>query len=151
MLTEKEQQKRYAERILRSYAPRGESAADRLRRLDRKVHLPARAFAWTFGVVAALVLGVGMCLAMGVIGDLFAWGIVIGCVGIAMACVNYPIYRTILRSRKKSTGSRSRRSAAASLRNKAGRPTAFSGALDRSFGGARPLFRGAPDRSFGGA
>ena len=104
MLTEKEEQKRYAERILCSYAPRGESAADRLRGLDRKVHMPARAFAWTFGVVAALVLGVGMCLAMGVIGDLFAWGIVIGCVGIAMACVNYPIYRTILRSRKKKYG-----------------------------------------------
>lgn len=136
MLTEKEEQKRYAERILRSYAPRGESAADRLRGLDRKVHMPARAFAWTFGVVAALVLGVGMCLAMGVIGDLFAWGIVIGCVGIVMACV---ITRSTVRScvrAKKSTGSRSRRS----QRHSCGirrRPARFGqGQPDRSFGGA---------------
>lgn len=105
MITEREAQKQYAERILRSYAPREESGAEKLRRLDRKVRRPALAFAWAFGVIAALVLGVGMCLAMEVIGGPFALGIAVGCVGIAMACANYPIYRAILRSRKKKYAS----------------------------------------------
>ena len=52
-------------------------------------------------MIGALVLGVGLCLAMKVIGDLMALGIVIGIVGIAMVSVNYLIYRAILKSRKK--------------------------------------------------
>lgn len=51
--------------------------------------------------VGALVLGVGMCLAMEVIGSMMPLGIVIGAVGIAMVTANYFLYRAILRSRKK--------------------------------------------------
>ena len=54
-----------------------------------------------FGIVGALVLGVGMCLAMEVIGSMMPLGIVIGVVGIAMVTANYFLYRAILRSRKK--------------------------------------------------
>lgn len=105
MNTDREEQKKVAERILRSYAPKEENGADALRRLDKKVRLPATLFGWLFGCLAALVLGVGMCLAMEVIGDLFVLGIVIGCVGIAMACVTYPVYSAILRSRRKKYAS----------------------------------------------
>ena len=59
----------------------------------------------SLGIVAALVLGVGMCLAMGVLGDLFALGIVVGVFGIAMVSVNYFIYRAIAKAgRKKYAG-----------------------------------------------
>ena len=95
MNTDREEQKKVAERILRSYAPKEENGAAALRRLDKKVRLPATLFGWLFGCLAALVLGVGMCLAMEVI----------GCVGIAMACVTYPIYSAILRSRRKKYAS----------------------------------------------
>ena len=53
----------------------------------------------------ALVLGVGMCLSLNVIGDgsttFMILGIVIGIVGIAGVTVNYPIYKRILEKSKK--------------------------------------------------
>lgn len=73
---------------------------DKLKSLDKKAKRPAKVFAYVFGTVATLVLGTGMCLAMKVIGDLMAVGIVIGVVGIIMASVNYPIYKAIMKSRK---------------------------------------------------
>lgn len=72
--------------------------------LDRKVKVPCYAFTYTYGVLGALILGVGMCLAMKVIGDgsmlMMVLGIIIGLVGIAMVSTNYPIYKAMLRSRK---------------------------------------------------
>ena len=90
-----------AEKIREQYLEKGETDLDRLRKLDRKVKRPAEIFAYIFGIAGALVLGVGMCLAMKVIGNLMPLGIAIGCVGIAMVSVNYPIYESMLKSRKK--------------------------------------------------
>ncbi len=73
-----------------------------LKKLDRKAKLPAEIFAYTNGVIMSLVLGVGMCLSMKVIGDAFVIGIVIGIIGIIGASINYPIYKKILnRSKEK--------------------------------------------------
>ena len=53
----------------------------------------------------ALVLGVGMCLSMQVLGDgstvSFVLGIIIGLVGIVGVSVNYPIYKKLLENGKK--------------------------------------------------
>ncbi len=94
----------YAEKIAEEYSPKSASKVVALRKLDRKAKLPAEIFVYTFGIVGALVLGVGMCLTMGVIGGgtaAFAVGIVVGVVGITMVSVNYPIYKKLLASRKK--------------------------------------------------
>lgn len=94
--------KEEARMIAEEYEPSPATDIDKLRVLDRKAKLPATIFAYSFGIVGALVLGLGLCLAMKVIGDLMPLGIVIGVVGIAAVCVNYPVYRAILRkSRKK--------------------------------------------------
>lgn len=98
------QERQYAEKMREAYAPASEERGklEQLRGLDRKVRRPADIFAYTFGIVGALVLGVGMCLAMEVIGNgLMAVGIVVGVAGIAMVAANYFIYRAVLRSRKK--------------------------------------------------
>ncbi len=58
----------YAESIAKEYAPKDTSKVVALRKLDRKARLGATVFTYTFGIAMALVLGVGMCLAMGVIG-----------------------------------------------------------------------------------
>lgn len=73
---------------------------EELKRLDRKVKSPAEIFAYTYGVVGSLVLGLGMCLAMKVIGNLMPLGIVIGILGIAMVSTTYPLYSKILSKRK---------------------------------------------------
>lgn len=94
----------FAEAIANEYAPKDTSKVVALRKLDRKAKAPAHIFAYTFGVIMALVLGIGMCLSMYVIGDgsaaMMVLGIVLGIIGIAGLSVNYPVYKKILKNGK---------------------------------------------------
>ncbi|MBQ8545583.1 MAG: dihydropteridine reductase [Clostridia bacterium] len=90
--------------IKESYEEKSKTKYDELIALNKKVGLPAYIFAYIFGVIASLILGVGMCLAMQIIGTgtpMMVLGIVVGVIGIIMVCVNYPIFRKMLASRKK--------------------------------------------------
>ena len=92
--------KLYAEQLANEYAPKDTSKVVALRKLDAKAKLPATVFTYTFGILAALVTGVGMCLSMKVIGSgttaMFFLGIVIGLVGLLGMGINYPIYKKLL-------------------------------------------------------
>lgn len=94
----------YAQSIANEYSKKSTSKVVALKKLDNKVKRTANIFAYTFGVVSALILGVGMCLSMKVIGDgstaLTVLGIIIGVIGMVGAGVNYPLFRKILNSRK---------------------------------------------------
>lgn len=94
----------YAEKIASEYAQKPTTKLTALKKLDRRAHLPAEIFAYTFGIAGALALGVGMCLCMGQLGDV-PWamplGIAVGALGIAMVSVNYPVYKRLLASGKK--------------------------------------------------
>ena len=94
----------YAEQIANEYAPKQTSKVRALKRLDAKVKNPANIFAFTFGIISSLVLGVGMCLCMGVIGSstplMMVLGIIIGCTGILGASINYPLYKKLLSKAK---------------------------------------------------
>lgn len=94
----------YAESIAKEYAPRNTSKLIALRKLDRKAKLPAQVFTYSFGIAAALLLGLGMCLSMRVIGSgtsMMVLGIVLGLLGIVGASINYPIYKRLLENGKK--------------------------------------------------
>lgn len=90
----------FAEAIAGEYAPKDTSKVVALKKLDRKAKSKAHIFAYTFGIIMSLLLGVGMCLSMKVIGDgsmlAFIIGIAIGVVGIAGVSVNYPIFKKML-------------------------------------------------------
>ena len=94
----------YAEQLVNEYAPKDTSKVVALRKLDKKAKLPATVFTYPFGIIAALVFGVGMCLAMGRIGSgttgSFALGIFIGVLGMTGICVNYPIFKKLLEKGK---------------------------------------------------
>ncbi len=94
----------YAENLANEYTKKDNRKIDQLKKLDQKVKRPAMIFAYTFGIVASLILGVGMCLAMKVIGPnnnlSFVLGIIIGLIGIVLVSINYPLYKKILESRK---------------------------------------------------
>lgn len=95
--------------IKEGYEPKEKTKYDELIALNRKVELPAYIFAYAFGIVGALILGVGMCLAMQVIGTgvpLMVLGIVVGIIGIALVSVNYPVFLAIMKSRKKKYAER---------------------------------------------
>ncbi len=90
----------YAEQLANEYAPKDTSKVVALRKLDAKAKLPATVFTYTLGVIASLILGVGMCLSLKVIGSgttaMFVLGIILGVIGIAGVSVNYPIYKMLL-------------------------------------------------------
>ena len=93
----------YAESIAKEYAPKDNSKIVALRKLDAKAKTPANVFTYTFGIISALVLGTGMSLAMQVIGSGvvgMVLGIIIGVIGIIGCCVNYPIYKKLLKKGK---------------------------------------------------
>lgn len=89
----------YAEQLANEYAPKNDSKVIALRKLDAKAKMPATVFTYTFGIIAALVMGVGMCLSMGVIGSgaaMFALGVALGIIGLIGMGINYPIYTRML-------------------------------------------------------
>ena len=90
----------YAEQLANEYAPKDTSKVVALRKLDAKAKLPATVFTYAFGILAALVTGVGMCLSMKVIGSgttaMVVLGVIIGIVGLLGMGDNYPIYKKLL-------------------------------------------------------
>jgi hypothetical protein len=94
----------YAEQIANYYAPKQTSKVKALKKLDAKAKRPALIFAYTLGIISSLVLGTGMCFAMGVLlpNNLVAMGVGIGvgCLGIAGVSVNYFLYKKILEKSK---------------------------------------------------
>ncbi len=102
----KNDQEFMVQKIRSQYMEKGANELDELKTLDKKVKHPANVFAYTFGSIAALVMGSGMSLVMTDVGELvgitesMASGIVIGVIGMIMAIANYPIYKRILASRK---------------------------------------------------
>ena len=99
-----------AQKIRTQYMEKTATELDTLRELDAKVKRPANVFAYTFGSISAIIMGSCMSLVMTDIGAIVGItsamvpGIAIGVVGMALAIVNYPIYKGILNSRKKKYG-----------------------------------------------
>ncbi len=95
------------QKIRTQYTEKEHTRVDALKELDAKVKRPANVFAYIFGGVSAIVMGSGMSLVMSDIGDVIgmenpmAPGVVIGIIGIVMAVINYPVYKSILSSRRK--------------------------------------------------
>lgn len=89
----------FAEQLANEYAPKDDSKVVALRKLDARAKLPATIFVYSFGVIAALIAGFGMCLSMGVIGSgksALVIGIIVGIIGFVGVAINYPIYKKLL-------------------------------------------------------
>lgn len=95
--------------IRSKYMPREESKLDQLHRMDAGVTRKAAMRSVTVGLLGALILGLGMSLAMTDIGaslglGSFAMvcGIAVGIVGMALVGIAYPVYfRALKRERAK--------------------------------------------------
>ena len=81
----------------------------RLRRLDASVTQRAQTIALIFGVLGALILGLGMSLCMTELGAILgsyqslsmAIGIIVGVLGGILASLAYPLYHVIVKTRRK--------------------------------------------------
>ena len=95
------------QKIRTQYTEKENTELDALRELDRKVKRPANVFSYVFGSISAIIMGAGMSLVMTDIGATVGIenpmmpGIVIGTIGLVLAVANYPVYKSILASRRK--------------------------------------------------
>lgn len=90
-----------------------EDKMTRLRRLDASVTNTAQAVALVFGIIGVLILGFGMSLCMTDIGEILGShknvamviGIIVGVIGAVIASFAYPIYNTIVKTKRKRLAS----------------------------------------------
>ena len=89
--------------IRKKYLPKSESKLEELKRLDETVQASGMVESLCAGIGGALIFGLGLCLAMQVIGSglvMMIIGVLIGIVGMAGMLVAYPVYRKIFSATK---------------------------------------------------
>ena len=94
-------------RIREKYAPRDtecENKLERMRQLDRRVTGRAQSASLAFGIIGALILGLGMSLIMtdlavsvGITSPALAMvlGVILGVIGGVLASLAYPVYNAV--------------------------------------------------------
>ena len=95
--------------IRQKYLPREESRFDELKRLDYTVQNSGIMESLCAGIGGALVFGLGMCLAMQIIGSgviLIALGVLLGIIGMGGMLVAYPVYRKVFNGTKQKLAPR---------------------------------------------
>jgi len=89
-------------KIRSKYLPKEENKMELLRRMDAQVTQKATMYSISVGVIGALILGVGMCCCMVWADSVFALGIIVGLIGMAVLALAYPLYnRTIKKERER--------------------------------------------------
>lgn len=100
------------EKIRAQYIAKEKTQFDELKELDAKVKHPVNTFSYIFGSIGAIIMGSGMSLVMTDIGSSIGVengmvpGVIIGCVGMFLALINYPMHKKMLSSRKKKYADR---------------------------------------------
>ena len=89
--------------IRKKYLPKSESKLEELKRLDETVQASGMVESLCAGIGGALIFGLGLCLAMQVIGSglvMMIIGVLIGIVGMAGMLVAYSVYRKVFSATK---------------------------------------------------
>ena len=100
------------EKIRAQYTTKEKTQFDELKELDAKVKHPVNTFSYIFGSIGAIIMGSGMSLVMTDVGASIGMengmgpGVIIGCVGMFLALINYPMHKKMLSSRKKKYADR---------------------------------------------
>ena len=88
------------ESIRRKYMPHEESKLERLKKLDLRVQMAGTIESLCFGVVGALVFGIGMCFFLDVFAGAAWLTALLMVLGTIIMIPAYPIYRRIARKTK---------------------------------------------------
>ena len=79
--------------IRKKYLPREETKLEELKRLDSLVQNSGVTESLCAGIGGCLVFGLGLCLAMEVIGQMIWLGVILGLVGTVGMLAAFPVYR----------------------------------------------------------
>ena len=88
------------ESIRRKYMPHEESKLERLKKLDLRVQMAGTIESLCFGIVGALVFGIGMCFFLDVFTGAAWLSALFMMIGSLIMIPAYPIYRRIARKTK---------------------------------------------------
>lgn len=96
------------QKIRSQYVEKENTELDELRELDAKVKRPANIFAYLFGSVSAIIMGIGMSLIMTDFGKILGVyenmalyiGIPVGVAGIVLVCFAYPVYNRVVKKER---------------------------------------------------
>ena len=88
------------ESIRNKYMPREESKFERLKKLDLRVQMAGTIESLCFGIVGALVFGIGMCFFLDVFAGAAWLTALLMVLGAVIMIPAYPIYRRIARKTK---------------------------------------------------
>ena len=89
--------------IRKKYLPKSESKLEELKRLDETVQASGMVESLCAGIGGALIFGLGLCLAMQVIGSglvMMIIGVLVGIVGMVGMLAAYPVYRKVFSATK---------------------------------------------------
>ena len=86
--------------IRKKYLPQEETKLEELKRLDGLVQSSGTMESLIVGVGGSLIFGLGMCLALEVIGQVVGLGIVLGLAGMAGMLFAYPVHRKYFKKAK---------------------------------------------------
>ena len=79
--------------IRKKYLPNEETKLEELKRLDHLVQSSGVTESLCAGIGGCLVFGLGLCLAMEVIGQMIWLGVILGLVGAVGMLAAFPVYR----------------------------------------------------------
>ena len=88
------------ESIRRKYLPHEESKLERLKKLDRRAQMAGTIESLCFGIVGALVFGIGMCFFLDVFAGAAWASALFMIIGSLIMIPAYPIYRKIAQKTK---------------------------------------------------
>ena len=86
--------------IRKKYMPHEETKMEELLRLDRAVQNSGVMESLCAGIGGALILGLGFCLTMKVIGNAVWLGVILGLIGMTGMLFAYPVYRKLFEKAK---------------------------------------------------
>lgn len=87
-------EKKYVEKTLKNYEEKGFTKLDELKNLDKLAKRRATVFAYVFGVIGTLILGLGMTFFL-YWTESFFWGFPFAIIGTIMMVISYPIYKRV--------------------------------------------------------
>ena len=86
--------------IRKKYLPKEETKLEELKRLDHLVQNSGVTQSLCAGIGGCLIFGLGLCLAMEVIGQMIWLGVILGFVGAVGMLVAFPVYRRFFNKAK---------------------------------------------------
>lgn len=97
-----DKEKREVERIKAQYEPRKTSKLDELKSLNSSVNNPPVIISLIIGIISTLIFGYGLTLIL--VWDMLYYGIAVMLFALPFMLIAYPIYRIILKAKKKKYG-----------------------------------------------